>query len=55
MEFIDKSQIMRGIGPDSTAEVLQKGRPAMIGEIVNAIMSERYYKQAWDYIPKSKR
>lgn len=25
------------------------------GEIVNAIMSERYYKQAWDYIPKSKR
>lgn len=24
-------------------------------EIVNAIMSERYYKQAWDYIPKSKR
>lgn len=25
MEFIDKSQIMQGIGPDSTAEVLEKG------------------------------
>lgn len=44
MEFIDKSQIMRGIGPDSTAEVLQKGRPAMIGEI-REWQGKKYKKQ----------
>lgn len=45
MEFIDKSQIMRGIGPDSTAEILEKGKSAMIGE-VREWQGKKYKKQA---------
>ena len=44
MEFIDKSQIMQGIESDSTAEILQKGKVAMVGE-VREWQGKKYKKQ----------